>query len=1034
MWSGLASRASAQLTVSLEIAPVSAAGPTYLVEAFITNTGAPVALDGVQIDLPCDLPGKPGSGGTVEATPGVACVSAADCPLKITGGGNVACTLGVCESLSVGNASHASSGSTPWLFAPQGACTGGGNDGTFCKNDGACTGGGTCDTSSRNGGLRPIAQAACRLAGSKAAGEPPYFLATGKRYIGSWRYKADACAGGTFNIPYEIMTMPCLQTNLSIVVGGDGLCISALFNAGAIVIKTGDCCDGTNCRCDGVSQACCTNLAAAGRPAACLLATAWNEGKACFLADGTTPNPIACACTLNSQCDDGQFCNGAETCNTANGQCVAGTPPVCPGTTNCANGICDPTNTPGTAGANGPNAAGSCEVVNKADGLACSVNGEVGGPPCNNADTCLAGVCNENLAGAGVACGSSGSGECDNADTCDGAGNCLANNISGPCTDDTNPCTDDACAAGVCTHTNDDTNACSDDINCTDTDHCSAGACLSSQKVCFDGLACTLDDCDEGTGECFFTDISTIGCIDATDCPDVPCVNGRCLCVENPDCLLQPHKDATGSNCHEEGDQVIVDFYFGGTPPTLCIGGGSMRITYDPTCLQFVSADPGDAPWTNEIFEQVSNGVIFYAVGSQIGGGAVKCSSDAGVMARFTFTKIGDCNACDLCLTTLNPQHTRLTTAKGQEVLCAALGCSKTIFDAGVISHVCPGNIPVNSDCNRTTAVVTWDPISFVDECDGALLPLCTCIHANADGPTPFNCNGLTNSGGTFPQGSFTFSCSAKDDNCNEKDKCEWTVTVSDQQTLDVHLQLSPTVDNDGFKRCICFEMISSCSPLVMEEVCQTIDFGGPFQFPGQAEGSVKVPKGKYVCVQARDRQHSLRATHFPLVCDGHHYGVTFKGDPFFGGNWLIQGNLNRDPLIDILDFGTFLGQLNQNPNPDKDKLCSDEGGLGGLHADFNGDGNVDVGDYTFIQINFLANDKDDCCHNGSAGSDAVGRTEVSVKELNEMGMGELAIADLNNDGFLNTEDMAAFVQGVRPKGTINRGNVGRPSTIRGSR
>jgi hypothetical protein len=540
---------------------------------------------------------------------------------------------------------------------------------------------------------------------------------------------------------------------------------------------------------------------------------------------------------------------------------------------------------------------------------------------------------------------------------------------------------------------------------------------------------CTLDTCDEASGGCVNTDIGTIPCIDDTDCPSVPCGAGFCECVENPDCLLQPHKDANGANCHDEGDTVIVDFFFGGTPSTLCIAGGSVRIEYDPTCLDFTSADPGDAPWTNEIFEQVNEaaGVIFYAVGSPVGGPGPKCTSDAGVMARFTFTKIGTCNSCDLCLTTVNPQHTRLTTQKGQEVLCAELGCSKPIYDEGGITSNCPGNIDVNSDCLSTTADVTWPAITFTDECDGVLDHNCVC-----SGPMP--CDHLADSGGTFPQGTYTFTCSATAENCNEVSTCAWTVDVSDQQTLDVHLQLSPVVENDEFVRCICFELISSCTPLVVEEVCQDITFGGPFNFPGQGGDDVKVPKGKYVCLQARDRQHSLRATHFPLVCDGVAYTAEFKGDPFFGGNWLIQGNLNRDPLVDILDFGVFLGQFNQNPNPPKDKHCDDNGGDGFTHADFNGDGVVDIEDYTFIQINFLANDKDDCCHDPSA-SEPVGRTEVTVKQLREMGLESLVIADLNGDGLVNTDDMAAFVQGARPKADkVNRGSVGRPTTIRGSK
>jgi len=970
-----AANVSAQpFTITLELIPGQnvTGGALVLLEAFIQNDGADFPMRGYQLDMPCNLPGKPGSSGTVMNPPPAA-------------------------PASIGNTSNAASGAVPWAFAAVAP----NDDTTGCGGIGCA------------GGLKPIAQAACRWGGSPGAGEPPYILPGGgaRRYLGTIRYTISQCAAGTFNLPYEVMNMPCTDVDLTRVVDSANHCVTVNFVAAAITIPTGSCCDQNNvCGCDTVNQSCCE----AG--AACAGFNRFNSGRRCN-------DAAPCACTSDVQCDNGQFCDGAETCNLATGACVAGSPPMCPGSTDCANGVCDPA-------ANG--ATGGCIVANKPDGLACSTNGEVGGPPCNNPDTCLNGTCNENLAPLGTACGNGSSGECDNADSCDGAGNCNANNKVGPCTPDANECTDDACAGGVCTHPNDDTNVCSDGINCTENDRCSAGACIGDDKTpgCDDGLVCTVDGCDESTGDCFNIDIGTIGCLADADCPSVPCVGGFCQCVENPDCLLQPHKDATGNNCHDEGDKVIVDFYFGGTPATLCIAGASMRIVYDPSCLVFQSADPGDAPWTNEIFEQVDavNGVVFYAVGSPVGG-AVKCTAAAGVMARFSFTKVGNCNWCDLCLSTVNPQHTRLVTQKGQEVLCADLGCSKMIHDRPDINSNCPPNADVNSDCLATTASVTWDPVTFVDKCSGIMDHDCVCTASNG-----LDCDYLANAGGTFPQGTYSFTCTANDETCKQRAECMWTVTVSDEQTLDVHLQLSPVVENDEFDRCICFELISSCSPLVIEEVCETITFGGPFKFPGQANDSVKVPKGKYVCVQARDRQHSLRSTHFPLTCDGQHYSVTFKGDPFFGGNWLVQGNLNRDALIDILDFGTFLGQFNQNSHPPKNKSCDDNGGLGFLHADFNGDGVVNVEDYTFIQINFLANDKSDCCHPGSAGADEVGRTEISVKDLREMGLPELAIADLNNDGLVNTDDMAAFVQGARPKAGKVNGTVGRPSTIRGSR
>ena len=42
--------------------------------------------------------------------------------------------------------------------------------------------------------------------------------------------------------------------------------------------------------------------------------------------------------------------------------------------------------------------------------------------------------------------------------------------------------------------------------------------------------------------------------------------------------------------------------------------------------------------------------------------------------------------------------------------------------------------------------------------------------------------------------------------------------------------------------------------------------------------------------------------------------------------------------------------------------------------------------------------------------------TEITIRELRRRGLGHYAIADLNNDGSLNYEDIEAFANGARPK------------------
>lgn len=886
------------------------------------------------------------------------------------------------------------------------------------------------------GGLHPLNQTNYFAAATPAPLAAPCPMNAGQDYyVVTGVYRSATCIVGDFAVRNEgqansdVSTPPVAtdETRIRDNAAGAGNLVQMVTVPANLHVVVGTCCIGVGCLGDGLNAACC----AATFPGAGL----GQEDKLC-----SDPNP--CACTEDSQCDDGLKCNGAETCNVAAGTCTPGTAPNCNDGNGCTVDSCSEA-APGNGCVNDAAAA---------NGLACGSGAD---SECDNPDSCLGGSCASNNEPAGVACGDPSDTDCDNPDTCSGSGTCNINNAANgaSCTDDGNSCTDDVCAAGACTHPNDDTNACDQGLNCTSNDHCVGGACVADATDCDDGATCTIDSCEEATGGCVNVDINAIPCVTGADCdaagaPGATCTGGTCDCSENPSLELEPVKSTTypGTNCHDEGDKVVVNIVVGATAPSQPVAGGQFFINYDPSCMDFNGFTVGDEgngeapdadPWDNVLYSNVDEvaGRIGLAVISDPNGGGFKGSSAGGVMATLSFIKIGECNCCDLCFTSENPEYTRLTNTKGGEIVPdLTTPCSKEICDNGDITATCPGNADVNSDCFGVTAEVTWPPVGYVDECDGALAKECTCIASDVPGAPEFNCDHLINSGGVFPQGVFEFSCDTVDDaanTCGDTEHCEWTVTVSDQQTLDVHIQLSPVVDNVPFTRCICFELFSSCSPLVVEEYCVTIDFGPPFNGAGQANDSVKIPKGKYVCIQARDRQHSLRSTEVDgLSCDIS-YSADFAGDPFFGGDWLIQGNLNRDRVIDILDFGTYLGQLNQNPNPEP-KTCEDNDGDGFTHADLNGDGVVNIEDFTFIQINFLAHDKNDCCHEGVASDELEGITEISVKELREMGMADLAIADLNNDGLVNTADMTAYLQGARPKaaGKGTRG-IGRVGSVR---
>jgi len=145
------------------------------------------------------------------------------------------------------------------------------------------------------------------------------------------------------------------------------------------------------------------------------------------------------------------------------------------------------------------------------DGVFCDENCQAIDPcaadPCNQSDACSPEVCtadpNDNTAictpdpgsAAGNACSPPAGG------TCDGQGNCVACTQNSDC-EDNNECTDNACVAGACEFTNNDSNTCSvGGLPGT----CNAGTCegLCAPDTCSDnGIECQTDVCDPADGSC----------------------------------------------------------------------------------------------------------------------------------------------------------------------------------------------------------------------------------------------------------------------------------------------------------------------------------------------------------------------------------------------------------------------------------------------------------------------------------------------------------------------------------------------------
>jgi slime mold repeat-containing protein len=255
-------------------------------------------------------------------------------------------------------------------------------------------------------------------------------------------------------------------------------------------------------------------------------------------AAGAAVNASGCSCAQIT-CDDGNPCNGVETCQA--GVCQRGVAPSCDDGNACTQDACNSTtgctHTP-IAGCTACTTAASCNDGNPcttdscvggqcahvvvADGTSCS-----DGNYCNGAETCRAGVCQP-----GVAPSCDDGNPCTQ-DSCGGTG-CVHTTIPGcsTCTaaascNDGNPCTTDSCVGGVCAHTAvSDGTSCSDGLYCNGAETCHAGSCTAGTAiVCDDGNACTADACDETQKACTYTPVP-----DGTPCDD------NNVCTSNDTC------------------------------------------------------------------------------------------------------------------------------------------------------------------------------------------------------------------------------------------------------------------------------------------------------------------------------------------------------------------------------------------------------------------------------------------------------------------------------------------------------------------
>ena len=433
----------------------------------------------------------------------------------------VVCTLDVCDETVDACAAIADDG----LCAAGQVCdpAAGGCSDAPCDSDGDCADGVFC-----NG------DEVCQ-AGSCQAGTAPDCGDAITCTIDSCDPVADACA----NQPDHGACSPGEMCD-----PGAGGCVVAPCATDA------DCDDGLFCN---GNETCLAGGCAGGQPMDC------DDGQACTI-DSCDELADTCAQTPDDgACDNGLWCDGPETCDVLNG-CQDGAAPDCDDLVGCTSDSCDED---ADACANTAD-DGACDNGAWCDGaetcdllLDCQAGTA---PDCDDGIVCTVDDCDE---GVDACTGAPEDGLCDDGDMCNGAETCdaVADCQAGTSVicDDGVLCTIDSCEpqTGQCGFTPDDSLC--DDTNACTTDTCDLAAdpagcshvVLADDSSCSDGNVCNGDEVCQG-GMCRAG--NPLFCNDGN-----PCTNNYCLAAAG--CMTEPEPEGTacpdGDLCN--GDEVCDD-------------------------------------------------------------------------------------------------------------------------------------------------------------------------------------------------------------------------------------------------------------------------------------------------------------------------------------------------------------------------------------------------------------------------------------------------------------------------------------------
>ena len=389
--------------------------------------------------------------------------------------------------------------------------------------------------------------------------------------------------------------------------------------------------------------------------------------------------------------------------------------------------------------------------------------------------------------------------------------------------------------------------------------------------------------------------------------------------------------------------------------------GAQATVAFDPAVVSFVSAAAG-TDFTTLIYSSTAtaNKVVF-ATG--IDPSASAAGIAAGNVAKLTFRTVApSCSDLDAIVLSTSALTTRITDSNGVALAFTQADSVSITSLAPFTLAAVPANAAVAADAGTLSgALVTLVAPTATDSCGTGLTVTATRSDSLA-------------LSAYYPPNAITTVHYAATDAAGNTNSSDVTVTVANYQLLDAAISLNGSITGNSTRS---VRVIAGSTQLVNVGMTNGSGIASNVQVPIAAS---------YPCITAKDAGHSLSNTGASSVV-GVEYAASIALD---------QGDSNDDNLVDILDFGIYVGKFGA--------------ALAGGSSNFNDDTAVNSGDFGFISLNFA--DTGIVCGAFTGGAP---RTAVSVKELRRSGMGELAGADFNRDGMLDVNDVVYYMQnGIR--------------------